>query len=158
MKTPKYTSVAGFDPGRKYIAWAVVTEYNQGEWSLSRHGLIYPPPLGNTKSFGHTTRMWSYMFDVFMEYDLDVSAFGIERFVYTPGGRGSGSEDINLRLPGMSRVGSHLIRNVDWKVWFKKNVNSEGAYEHFGTPTPHEADAAGIALYTACVKSTHATT
>ena len=143
--------IAGFDPGRKYIAWALICGNADTGFELERHGLLYPPDLGDTKSFGMSLRLWDSFFWAFVRGDLQPMAMGIERFTYRPGGTGGGSEDINLRLPAMMGHSSYLIRNTEWKSWFKRNVHKEGSEEYFGLPTPHEADAAGIALYTASV-------
>jgi hypothetical protein len=150
--------VAGFDPGRDYVAWASVVGDLETGFSLERHGILYPPTLGNTKHFGGSLHFWSCAFGIFLREDLQPSIYGIERFVYTPGGKGGGSEDINLRLPGMWGVGAHYVRNTDWKSWFKRNVDKEGAQHHFRLGTPHESDSAGIATYTACVLGHRGTT
>ena len=45
---------------------------------------------------------------------------------------------------------SFLVRNTEWKSWFQKYVHSKqdgGAHGYFNLSTPHESDAAGIALY-----------
>lgn len=143
--------VAGFDMGRKYIAWAVVRGTYTTGFTLYRHGLLYPPDIGDTSTFGTSLPFWTGFFWTFVSRDLKPVAFGVERFVYRPGGQGSGSEDINLRIPGMVGPNAHLIRNTEWKSWFKRNVDADGSAHFFGTPTDHEADAAGIALYTASV-------
>jgi len=143
--------LAGFDMGRNYVAWAVVRGSLDQGFQLHRHGLLYPPDLGSTKNFGHTLTYWSHFFWMFLTLDLKPHGYGVERFVYRPGGQGAGAEDINLRLAGMMSPAGFLVRNTDWKTWFKRNVDSEGSLHYFRTPTEHEADAAGIALYTASV-------
>ena len=143
--------IAGFDLGRKYQAWAVVRGSDKRGFSLFRHGLLYPPDLGNTSPFGSSLPSWSTFFQTFINHDLKPHAMGVERFVYRPGGQGAGAEDINLRIPAMVGPSTFLIRNVEWKSYFKRHVWADGPEAYFGTPTPHEADAAGIALYTASV-------
>jgi hypothetical protein len=142
--------LAGFDMGRNYVAWAVVRGSFDHGFSLYRHGLLYPPALGSTKAFGQSLKMWEWFFWMFIEKDLMPLATATERFTYRRGGGGQGAEDINLRLPAMTGPSSFLVRNVEWKSWFHKQVHAKkdgGARAYFGTPTDHEADAAGIALY-----------
>ena len=143
--------LAGFDMGRNYIAWAVVRGTFDTGFELHRHGLLYPPDLGSTKHFGVSLGYWSSFFRMFVTEDLQTSVYGVERFVYRPGSQGAAAEDINLRITGMTGVGCSLIRNVEWKSWFKRHVDAEGSQHYFRLPTGHEADAAGIALYTASV-------
>lgn len=133
--------------GRNYVAWAVLRGTREDGFSLHRHGVLYPPDLGSTFQFGHSLRYWEWLFDVFVTYDLNPSACAAERFTYRPGGQGGASEDVNLRLPGMYAPLMHMVRNTDWKTWFHRYVCADGTLSFFGTPTQHEADAAGIAMY-----------
>jgi len=142
--------VVGFDMGRKYIAWAVLRGSVERGFLLHRHGLLYPPDLGSTKLFGASLRMWESFFWTFVYRDLKPTAMAAERFTYRPGGQGASAEDINLRLPAMAGPNTFYFRNTEWKNWLHRNVcpkDQGGALSFFGTPTPHEADAAGIALY-----------
>lgn len=141
--------LAGFDPGRKYVAWAVVVGLPSTGFRLYRHGLIYAPEMGDTWSFGRSLRFWESFFHMFMTRDLRVDAWVVERFKNQAGraGLGAASEEINLQIPAMSGPAARLVRNTDWKAWFKRYVHPEGAPAYFATPTPHEADAAGLALY-----------
>jgi hypothetical protein len=50
----------------------------------------------------------------------------------------------------MAVPGTYLIRNVEWKSWLKRSISPKGS-DIFGAPTPHENDACGVALFTACV-------
>lgn len=145
----KIIKIAGFDPGRSYTAWAVLRGTARDGFELYRHGLLFPPDIGATKTFGRSLPYWGSFFQVFIEFDLKPHIIGIERFVYRPGGQGQGAEDINLRIPAMIDPRTYLVRNTDWKRYFTKYVCSEGTLPYFGTPTPHEADAAGIAMYLA---------
>ena len=107
--------LAAFDMGRNYVAWAVVRgDFDRGFY-LYRHGLLYPPDLGPTKTFGQSLRLWEWFFWMFVEHDLMPSALAAERFTYRPGGQGGGAEDINLRLPAMAGPSTFLVRNTDWK-------------------------------------------
>lgn len=139
--------IAGFDPGRAYIAWAVLEGSTSEGWTLARHGFIYPPDLGSTSNFGSSLMLWDGFFDIFVREDLQASYFAVERFIKMQGSAGSAAEDVNLRVARMVRPNGFLVRNVDWKSWMKRMVHPEGAPAVFKTPTPHEADAAGIAFY-----------
>lgn len=139
--------LAGFDPGRSYIAWAVVRGTVEDGFKLYRHGFIYPPDIGATGNFGSSLLLWDGFFDQFLRGDLKVDAFAVERFVKMMGSAGSSSEDVNLRVARMVRPNGFLVRNVDWKSWMKRYGHPDGAPALFKTPTPHEADAAGIAMY-----------
>lgn len=142
--------LAGFDMGRKYVAWAIVRGSFDDGFSLYRHGLLYPPNLGDTKTFGSSLRLWEWFFWMFVERDLKPHAMAAERFTYRSTGGGQGSEDVNLRLPAMAGPSTFLVRNTEWKGWFHGNVHAKadgGAHSFFGLPTPHESDAAGIAFY-----------
>lgn len=143
----KNIKLAGFDPGRQYIAWAVIRGTPESGWKLYRHGFIYPPELGNTASFGSGLLLWGGFFDHFVKKDLCANYCATERFIKMQGAAGSGAEDINLRVSQMARPGMSFVRNVDWKSWFKRTIHKDGAPAVFKTPTEHEADAAGIALY-----------
>lgn len=137
--------------GRNYVAWATVEGDPTNGYMVDRHGIIYPPDLGDTSSFGRSLSLWAGFFQIFLQQDLKPSAWAIERFVKMKGGAGAAAEDINLRIPGMTGPNGYLVRNVDWKVWFKKHVHPEGAPAYFRMPTEHEADAAGLAYYLASV-------
>ena len=139
--------LAGFDMGRNYVAWAVVRGSFTAGFSLYRHGLIYDQPIGDTLNFGGSLNAWRGFLDVFKALDLKPTACAAERFVYRPGSQGQSAEEINLRLSAMKDENTFLVRNTDWKSWFKRSVNKNGSLAHFRTPTEHEADAAGIALY-----------
>lgn len=139
--------VAGIDPGRNYVAWAVLRGSTDVGFMLHRHGTLMLPDIGDTASFGRSLKFWEMFFEWFLLKDLRPTAWAVERFTYRPGSQGQGAEDINLRLPGMSGPGVFLVRNTDWKSWFHRTVKEEGTQSFFRTPTPHEADAAGIALY-----------
>lgn len=139
--------VVGFDPGRKYIAWALLEGVDN--LTVTRHGMLFPPSLGPTADFGQSIKPWNDLVWAFLTFDLKPDVIGIERFVYTPGGKGAGAEEINLRIPAILGPEARLVRNVDWKSWFKRSVNADGAHDHFKLHTPHESDAAGIAMYVA---------
>jgi hypothetical protein len=143
--------LAGFDMGRDYIAWSLLDGTKDDGFSLARHGIIYPPDHGDTQTFGSSLRFWEAFFEVFVRFDLEANACAAERFTYRPGGAGAAAEDINLRLPGMASTFTHLVRNTDWKSWFNRHVCADGTHAFFNTPTEHEADASGIALYLGCV-------
>jgi hypothetical protein len=143
----KMLKLAGFDPGRNYIAWAVIRGNTKLGFRLYRHGFIYPPDLGSTAAFGSSLLFWDGFFETFLRGDLRPDAFAVERFIKMQGSAGSAAEDVNLRVARMVRPDGFLVRNVDWKSWMKKKIHPEGAPAVFKTPTPHEADAAGIALY-----------
>lgn len=143
----KMLKLAGFDPGRSYIAWAVIQGNLESGFSLYRHGFIYPPDLGSTAHFGSSLLLWDGFFENFLVNDLQPDAFAVERFIKMQGSAGSAAEDVNLRVARMVRPNGFLVRNVDWKSWMKKKIHPDGAPGVFRTPTPHEADAAGIALY-----------
>lgn len=137
--------------GRNYIAWAVVEGNEVDGWSLVRHGTLYPPDLGDTANYGQCLRFFSWFFEWFVINDMDVDYYGAERFIKMKGGAGTASEDINMYLGQMVLPHSRNVRNTDWKSWFKRHVHPDGAPAFFSTPTSHEADASGIALYTAQV-------
>jgi hypothetical protein len=137
--------------GRNYVAWATVRGTAQHGFRLHRHGMLYGPELGDTATFGRSLTFWPSFFQHFVYNELGVKAYAAERFTYRPGGAGGASEEINIQIAGMGGPGGHLVRNTDWKSWFKKHVHADGAPGFFHTPTTHEADAAGIALYLACV-------
>jgi hypothetical protein len=139
--------LAGFDPGRSYTAFAVIRGNVSQGFKLYRHGFIYPPDLGSTANFGSSLLLWDAFFENFLRNDLKVDAFAVERFIKMQGSAGSAAEDVNLRVGRMVRPGGFLVRNVDWKSWMKRHIHEDGAPAVFRTPTPHEADAAGIALY-----------
>lgn len=143
----KVIKLAGFDPGRNYVAFAVIEGNAIEGFELYRHGFIYPPDLGATADFGSSLQFWDGFFNVFLRNDLEVKAFAVERFIKMMGSAGSAAEDVNLRVSRMVGPDGFLVRNVDWKSWMKRNVHPDGAEAVFKTPTPHEADAAGIALY-----------
>jgi hypothetical protein len=144
----KVLKLAGFDMGRNYVAWATVRGTFNSGFHLHRHGFLFPPELGSTYEFGSTLNKWSNIFSWFVVKDLNADAWAAERFVYRPGGQGSGAEDICLRLGAMGVPSDgHMVRNTDWKSWFKRSVSPNGTQAFFCTPTEHEADAAGIALY-----------
>ncbi len=145
--------VAGFDMGRKYVAFSVLEYTEELGYTPVRHGLIFPPDIGDTDNFGYSLKQWEYEFQNFVENDLEVSLYGIERFTYRPGSQGQSAEEINLRIVGMQGTGSVNIRNTEWKSWFKRNVCADGAEAFYGFSTPHECDAAGIGLYTAVKRS-----
>jgi hypothetical protein len=137
--------------GRNYVAWALIEGNQQDGYIVERHGMMYPPEIGDTFSFGRGLTLWSGFFLTFLREDLQADAAAAERFVKMKGGAGASAEDINLRIAGMVSPGTWLVRNVDWKTWFKRNVHPEGAPAFFSMPTEHEADAAGIAFYLASV-------
>lgn len=139
--------------GRKYVAYAVLEYSDDVGYEVVRHGLMFPPDIGGTADFGRSLKQWENEFQMFVRHDLEVSLYGVERFTYRPGSQGQSSEEINLRIVGMQGPGSSNIRNTDWKSWFKREVHSGGAEEFFSFPTPHECDAAGIGLYTACKRA-----
>jgi hypothetical protein len=142
--------VAAFDPGRNYVAWAVLRGSPEDGFVLHRHGLLFPPDLGETSIYGTSLLLWAFFFEWFVLNDIRPTAWAVERFTYRPGSEGASSEDINIRLPGMTGPGAFLVRNTDWKSWFHDNVKAKedgGTHSFFHTPTPHEADAAGMALY-----------
>ncbi len=142
--------ILGVDPGRNYVAWAVLRGSVDSGFSLYRHGLLLLPDLGPIGEFGRSLSFWRSFFEWFVLKDLRPTAWAIERFNYRPGSQGQGSEDINLHIPAMLGPGVFLVRNTEWKMWFHNNVRSKetgGSHSFFRTPTPHEADAAGIALY-----------
>jgi hypothetical protein len=88
----------------------------------------------------------------FLKTDVRTNAVGIERFEYRPGS-GRHSEGVNLHVSAL-RSGwptAFLVRPRDWKTWFHNHVHSAGTQAFFGTPTAHEADAGGIALYLGCI-------
>ena len=143
--------VAGFDMGSKYVAWSVLRYSAEFGWEPDRHGIIYPPSIGDTFDFGNNLGLWNTFFCHFVKEDLNVDAYGVERFTYRPGSQGQSSEAINLQLPGMRGLNSFLIRNTEWKSWFKRTVSKDGAEAFYGMSTPHECDASGIALYTGSV-------
>ena len=142
--------IAGFDMGRNYVAWAVLRGSYDCGFSLYRHGIATTPDLGETEVFGTSLVHWQFFFEWFVLKDLRPTAWAIERFTYRPGSQGSSSEDINLQIPAMNGPGAFLVRNTEWKNWFHSTVKEKedgGTHSFFHTPTPHEADAAGIALY-----------
>lgn len=141
--------IAGFDMGRNYVAWARAVQNERGNFVIDRHGLLYPPDLGDTDHFGLSLPFWGFFFDHFVRQEICARSYGVERFTYAPGSKGSAAEDINLRVAQMTGPGCILVRNTDWKSWFHKNIHEKGTLDYFGFPTPHECDAAGIALYTA---------
>lgn len=147
----KVMTLAGFDPGRNYISWAVIKGTIGSGFKLKRHGFMYPPGLGGTTSFGSSLRLWGGFFEHFLRKDLKVDAYAVERFIKMQGSAGSAAEDVNLRVAHMTGPDGFLVRNVDWKSWMKRHIHPDGAPAVFKTPTPHEADAAGIALYLGAV-------
>jgi hypothetical protein len=153
--------IAGFDMGRQYIAWSTLVPTNSGGWEVERHGILYPPLMGNTEYFGSSLDLFRSFFQHFLTHDLDVAAYASERFIKMMGSAGSAAEDVNLLLGQMTGPNQHMVRNVDWKRWFKAKVHPDGAPAFFATPTEHEADASGIGLYLGAVllprrKKTHA--
>lgn len=144
-------TLAGFDPGRNYVSWAVIRGNVHKGFRLKRHGFIYPPDIGSTANFGSSLRLWASFFEVFLRKDLKPDAFAVERFIKMQGSAGSAAEDVNLRVAHMVAPDGYLVRNVDWKSWMKRHIHPDGAPAVFKTPTPHEADAAGIALYLGAV-------
>jgi hypothetical protein len=146
----KHYKIAGFDMGRQYLAWAVVRGNQTDGFQLYRHGFLFPPT--DVKPFGSYLPLYSWFSQAFIQKDLMVSMIVAERFTYRPGSTGQGAEDINLLLGGLllADVRVNLVRNTDWKSWFKRSFSKE-SQEYFQTPTPHEGDAAGLALYGASV-------
>ena len=121
-------------------------------FKLHRHGIIYPPETHDTVNFGRHMHFYSAFVTWFLKTDIRASAVGIERFEYRPGA-GKYSEGVNLHVSAL-RAGwptAYLVRPREWKTWFQRYVHKEGAQAFFGTPTPHEADAGGIALYLGCI-------
>ena len=146
--------VLGIDVGRNYIAWAVLRGSVNSGFSLYRHGLLTTQDLGETEVFGTSLGHWHHFFEWFVLKDIRPTAWAVERFTYRPGSQGSSSEDINLQIPAMTGPGAFLVRNTEWKTYFHSNVLSKeegGTHRFFGTPTSHEADACGIALYLGAV-------
>jgi hypothetical protein len=142
--------VAGVDPGGNYVAWAVLRGSLDRGFLLYRHGLLMTPNLGDNSIFGTSLGFWASFFEWFVLKDLRPTAWAVERFTYRPGSQGGAAEDVNLQIPGMNGPGAFLVRNTDWKTWFHNNVRSKeagGTQSFFHTPTQHEADACGIALY-----------
>lgn len=142
--------VLGIDVGCNYVAWAVLRGSVNSGFSLYRHGLLTTPDLGETEVFGTSLGHWHHFFEWFVLKDVRPTAWAVERFTYRPGSQGSSSEDINIQIPAMTGPGAFLVRNTEWKTYFHNNVLSKengGTQGFFHTPTPHEADACGIALY-----------
>ena len=142
--------VAGFDMGSKYLAWSIVER--RGEELVPVHsGMLYCPPIGDTKSFGQLF-LFRCLFEQFALVDMPamgVSHWIAERFVHQGMmGHSQSSEEINLRLATMKAVipQMYMVRNTDWKSWFKR-ITTVAADEFFVTPTPHQADSSGIACY-----------
>ena len=137
--------------GRNYVAFALIAGNQHDGYCVERHGMMYPPEIGDTFNFGRGLTLWSGFFQTFVRDDLQADASAVERFVKMKGGMGASAEDINLRVAHMAGPGVWLVRNVDWKAWFKRAVHPEGAPAFFSMPTEHECDAAGIAYYLASV-------
>ena len=148
----KPIKVVGLDPGRNYVAWAVVRGTYDDGFSLYRHGMIELGDIGTTATFGSSLGLWGWFFELFVRRDLRPCAVGIERFTYRPGSTGQISEEVSLHIGRILGPGVYAVRNTDWKGWAKRNLGvTELLSEYFHTPSEHEADAAGIALYTASV-------
>lgn len=137
--------------GRNYVAWAVLRGNDDSGYCLHRHGTIRMPDVGDTLHFAQSVRWWAHFIEWFIMRDVQPIAWAVERFTYRPGSQGQASEEINLHIAGlMPGAGAFAVRNTDWKRWFFANV-AESTQAFFRTPTEHEADAAGIAMYLGCV-------
>jgi hypothetical protein len=132
--------------GRNYISFAVMRTVTNDEIVLLRYGFIELPDIGDTKHFGTNLLVWRHFFEWFVRFDVRPDVICAERFTYRPG-TGQAAEEINLFLAQMAGLNTHFVRNTDWKGWLKKTIKTDNWQKYFGTPTPHEADAIGLAAY-----------
>jgi hypothetical protein len=138
--------------GAKYVAWSVVERTTETELQLIASGMLWAPDIGDTQHYGQLF-LFRCLFEQLVEHtEKEHSAVHWigERFVHQGSiGHGQSSEEINLRLATMKSVMPYMymVRNTDWKTWFKRNSGDRTTDRVFVVPTPHQADAAGIACY-----------